>query len=140
MASLRSVEPRATCSCQDSIADALATPTTVPRMRVRLTNPPATPERLAGAALIVAWLFGAMNNPSPTPKATRPRAPIQRLATGCITIAVTASRATKHIAIPATLRRRVPIRSASAPANGATIPMLIGMIASLSPAAMALSS
>src|ERR1700678_650164 len=81
-ASLRSAEPRATWICQDSIADALATPATVPRMRVRLRNPPATPERLAGATLIVAWLFGAMNNPSPAPNAARPRAPVQRLATG----------------------------------------------------------
>jgi hypothetical protein len=37
-ASLRSGEPRATCSRQDSIADALATPATVPRMRVRLSR------------------------------------------------------------------------------------------------------
>ncbi len=62
----------------------------LPRMRVRLRIPPATPERLAGAALIVAWLFGAMNSPSPAPKAARPRQPIQRLTTGSITIAVSA--------------------------------------------------
>ena len=87
-------------------------------MRVRLSVAPATPERLAGTALIVAWLLGAMNTPKSHSESNEAEEADPKIGDGSITTAVSAMRATKHIAIPATLRRRAPIRSASPPANG----------------------
>ena len=87
-------------------------------MRVRLSVAPATPERLAGTALIVAWLLGAMNTPKAYSESHKAEEADPKIGSGLHHDRCERESATKHMAIPATLRRRAPIRSASPPANG----------------------
>ena len=131
---LRSCTPVADSSPQASTAEDAAMPTPPPETRKRLSSPPATPDLSAGAALIVALLFGAIKRPRPTPNAASPTMTPARLPGVPSSKRVSAIAEATQNAMPASISRRGRL-SESAPLKGATSPSVTGTMVSLKPAA-----